>query len=50
MQKSQASSVDGCFRVVKQVGEGTYSSVFKAVDQRTNSVVALKQVKIRNAD
>ena len=44
------NTVDGNYRIVKNIGEGTYSSVFKAIDQRTNTVVALKRVKIRRAD
>jgi serine/threonine protein kinase len=35
---------------VQKIGEGTYGTVYKAVDQRTNTLVALKKVKIRKAD
>ena len=35
---------------MKSIGEGTYSSVFRAVDQRSNTVVALKKIKIRKAE
>ena len=38
------------FRILNQVGEGTFSQVFKAVDQKTDSLVALKKVKIRKAE
>ena len=43
-------SIDGNFRLVKTIGQGTYSSVYKAIDQRNNTVVALKRVKIRKAE
>ena len=43
-------SIDGNFRLVKTIGQGTYSSVYKAIDQRNNIVVALKRVKIRKAE
>ena len=43
-------SIDGNFRLIKTIGQGTYSSVYKAIDQRNNTVVALKRVKIRKAE
>jgi len=43
-------SIDGNFRLVKTIGQGTYSSVYKAIDQRNNTVVALKRFKIRKAE
>ena len=42
--------IDGNYRVLKTLGEGTYSTVHQAVDQRSNKIVALKRVKIRKAD
>ena len=30
--KKNKSEVDGNFRIIKTIGEGTYSSVFKAID------------------
>ena len=44
------NSIDGNFRIVKNIGEGTYSSVYMAIDQRTNSIVALKRIKIRKTE
>ena len=41
---------DYYYRLVQKIGEGTYGTVYKAVDQRTNTLVALKKVKIRKAD
>lgn len=42
--------VDGNYRIIKTIGEGTYSTVYKAVDQRINKIVALKRVKIRRVE
>ena len=42
--------IEGNYRILKSIGEGTYSSVYKAVDQRINKIVALKRVKIRRAE
>ena len=36
--------------MVERVGEGTYGTVYKAIDQRMDMQVALKKVKIRKAD
>ena len=30
--KKNKSEIDGNFRIIKTIGEGTYSSVFKAID------------------
>ena len=30
--KKNKSEVDGNFRIIETIGEGTYSSVFKAID------------------
>ena len=38
------------YRIVEKIGEGTYGSVYKAIDQRTDTIVAFKKVKIRKAD
>ena len=48
--KKNKSEIDGNFRIIQTIGEGTYSSVFKAIDQRNNSIVALKRVKIRKVE
>lgn len=48
--KKAKTEIDGNYRIIKTIGEGTYSSVFKAIDQRSNKVVALKRVKIRKAE
>ena len=45
-----AQDIEGNYRILKLIGEGTYSSVYKAVDQRNNQIVALKRVKIRRAE
>lgn len=42
--------VESHYRIVGLVGEGTFSQVFKAVDQRNGQLVALKKVKIRKAE
>ncbi|CDW72478.1 cyclin-dependent kinase 1-like isoform 2 [Stylonychia lemnae] len=36
--------------MLEKAGEGTFGSVFKAIDQRTDSIVAFKKIKIRKAD
>jgi serine/threonine protein kinase len=41
---------DYYYRLVEKIGEGTYGTVFKTVDQRNGDIVALKKVKIRKAD
>jgi serine/threonine protein kinase len=38
------------YRLLEKIGEGTFGTVFKAIDQRSNKLVALKKVKIRKAD
>ena len=42
--------IDSHYRIIASIGEGTYSQVYKAVDQRTDTSVALKRVKIRKAE
>ncbi len=42
--------IESHYRIVGLVGEGTFSQVFKAVDQRNGQLVALKKVKIRKAE
>ena len=41
---------DYYYRLLEKIGEGTYGSVYKAVDQRSDTIVAVKKVKIRKAD
>ena len=48
--KKAKTEIDGNFRIIKTIGQGTYSQVYKAIDQRTNTIVALKKVKIRKAE
>lgn len=38
------------FLSVFQIGQGTYSSVYKARDLQTNKIVALKKVRFANMD
>ncbi len=33
------------YKVTKQLGDGTYGSVFKAVNKQTREVVAIKKMK-----
>lgn len=33
------------YRISKQLGDGTYGSVFKAVNRQTGEVVAIKKMK-----
>jgi protein kinase len=33
------------YKVTKQLGDGTYGSVFKAVNKQTGEVVAIKKMK-----
>mmetsp|Transcript_33757 Transcript_33757/g.41690 ORF Transcript_33757/g.41690 Transcript_33757/m.41690 type:complete len:82 (+) Transcript_33757:1-246(+) len=48
--RNAGKDIDGNYRIVKAIGEGTYSTVYKAIDQRCNKVVALKRVKIRRVE
>jgi len=41
---------DYYYRVMEKIGEGTYGTVHRGVDQRTGTLVALKRVKIRKTD
>jgi len=36
------------YKVTKQLGDGTYGSVLKAVNRQTGEVVAVKKVRIWN--
>lgn len=38
------------FPVILQIGQGTYSSVYRARDLETNKIVALKKVRFANMD
>ena len=33
-----------------KLGEGTYGTVYKAIDKQTQQVVALKKIKLEHAD
>ena len=35
---------------VEKIGEGTYGTVYKAIDKLTNAVVALKKIKLEHDD
>ena len=37
-----------CYRRIEQIGEGTYGQVYKALDLRTSTPVALKKIRIHN--
>ena len=41
---------DYYYRVMEKIGEGTYGTVHRGVDQRSGALVALKKVKIRKTD
>ncbi|KAL7040624.1 hypothetical protein ACKWTF_000469 [Chironomus riparius] len=36
------------FKILEQVGKGTYGKVFKAIDQQTNETVAMKYIKVEH--
>lgn len=36
------------YRIIEQVGEGTYGQVYKASDDKLNIMVALKKVRLEN--
>lgn len=36
---------DGRFQVFEKLGEGSYGKVYKVLDKKSNSIVALKKVK-----
>jgi serine/threonine protein kinase len=38
------------FKDQEKIGEGTYGTVFKAFDTKTNRVVALKRIKLDDAE
>ena len=48
--RKKRERIDGRFINVKFLGEGTYGSVFASRDEKKNEIVALKKVKIRNAN
>lgn len=49
-KKMKRADKDGNYRTIKTIGQGTYSQVYQAIDQRNNQIVALKRVKIRKAE
>lgn len=42
------NSISDHFKVIENIGDGTYGSVQKCRDDRTNEIVALKKIKIIN--
>jgi serine/threonine protein kinase len=34
------------YNIIKQVGDGSYGTVYKAVEKRTAKIVAIKKMKI----
>jgi len=38
------------YEKMERLGEGTYGVVFRAKDTSTNSIVALKKIKLENED
>ncbi|EAY00878.1 CMGC family protein kinase [Trichomonas vaginalis G3] len=42
------NSITDHFKVIENIGDGTYGSVQKCKDERTNEIVALKKIKIIN--
>lgn len=38
------------YRRVSKLGEGTYGEVYKAVDDQTNEVVAIKRIKLEHEE
>lgn len=35
------------YKILDKVGDGTYGEVHKAIDEKTNQVVALKKIKLQ---
>ena len=44
------AQIEGDYRIVKKIGEGTYGTVYSAVCQRNAMPVAIKKVKIRKVE
>jgi serine/threonine protein kinase len=42
--------MDYHYRLIEKIGEGTYGIVYKAVDQRNDTLVAFKKVMLRKAE
>jgi cyclin-dependent kinase 2 len=38
------------YQKVEKIGEGTYGVVYKAVDKQSNSVIALKKIRLEQED
>ena len=48
--KKIKDSIEGDYRLVKKIGEGTYGTVFLGMHQLTGSKFAIKKVKIRKVE
>lgn len=44
---SRFSDIDSRFNLQKLLGEGAYGKVYRALDKKTNKIVALKKIKIK---
>ena len=38
------------YQRTEKIGEGTYGVVFKAIDKQTNSIIALKKIRLEHED
>ena len=47
---SKQRSMRDKYEKIEKIGEGTYGYVYRAKDQTTNEVVALKKIKLENED